>query len=174
MSWTNNERYRLVADVNSLFKTCQEIHGKGARLNFEIIKDALPAFYGPENVDLDPHAYIVTHPNNTHTEFKHVLEAIGYNVHELQMMFIPHITGAIYDDWSLRICIDLIKKLGEYDVATLVVGETDYSALVEYLTDQGKKVYVLSFETGKVKELYSGADELFFLENEAVYVKGGR
>ncbi|EQD24074.1 MAG: hypothetical protein D084_Lepto4C00601G0001 [Leptospirillum sp. Group IV 'UBA BS'] len=50
---------------------------------------------------------------------------------------------------DIGITIDMISKMGHYDAAVLISGDTDFVPLIQYLKDSLKLVYSLSLSRGE-------------------------
>ncbi|MCX6789073.1 MAG: NYN domain-containing protein [Candidatus Gribaldobacteria bacterium] len=66
---------------------------------------------------------------------------------------------------DVEITIDAIHNMQEYDIAVLFSGDADFLALVSYLRNSGKKVYIFSTEKNVSKELKTGGNGYFDLKN---------
>ncbi len=68
-------------------------------------------------------------------------------------------------DMDVELTIDAIHNLNKYDIAVLFTGDSDFLALVTYLQQKGKKVYVFSSKNNVSKELRSGGNGYFDVLN---------
>jgi uncharacterized LabA/DUF88 family protein len=62
---------------------------------------------------------------------------------------------------DVEITIDALHNIGEYDIAILFSGDSDFLALVAYLRRAGKKVYAFSSKNNISEELRTGGDGYF-------------
>jgi len=62
---------------------------------------------------------------------------------------------------DVEITIDALHHIGKYDAAVLFSGDADFLALVSYLRDHGKKVFVFSSKNNISQELRTGGDGYF-------------
>ena len=59
---------------------------------------------------------------------------------------------------DVELVIDAVNKVEKYDEAILFSGDSDFLALVRFIRNRGKKVYVYSTRTNISKELLTGGD----------------
>ena len=59
---------------------------------------------------------------------------------------------------DIEIIIDVLHHINKYDVAVLFTGDSDFIALVTYLRNHEKKVFVYSSESNISQELRTGTD----------------
>lgn len=62
---------------------------------------------------------------------------------------------------DVEITIDALHHIGKYDVAVLFSGDADFLALVSYLRNNGKQVYIFSSKNNVSQELRTGGDGYF-------------
>lgn len=65
---------------------------------------------------------------------------------------------------DVEITVDAIHNIRKYDIAILFSGDSDFLALVRYLKNVGKKVYIFSSEDNISHELRTGGDGYFDLK----------
>jgi len=160
-------RILLACDVPNVYKVCREEYGPNARVNFEILRDAVVSFAGNSIISLV--AYIITHPKATHYSFSEILAGTGYQVKERCIRYADEISGPLCGDWSLGLTIDALNRTDDFDTFILVVGDNDYEPLISEIKSRGKEVIVLTFESAAARVLYGAADRLFFLSESIVY-----
>ncbi len=61
-------------------------------------------------------------------------------------------------DMDVEITIDAIHHLGKYNIAVFFTGDSDFLALVSYLKNNNKKVYIFSSQNNISEELRTGGD----------------
>ena len=61
-------------------------------------------------------------------------------------------------DMDVEIAVDAMHHINKYDIALLFSGDSDFVALVSYLRNKDKTVYVYSSENNISHELRTGAD----------------
>ena len=59
---------------------------------------------------------------------------------------------------DVEITIDALHHLGKYDAAVFFTGDSDFLALVTYLRNHGKRVFIYSSKNNVSQELRTGAD----------------
>lgn len=62
---------------------------------------------------------------------------------------------------DVEITIDAVHHMKKYDAAVLFTGDSDFLALVTYLRQGGKKVYIFSSRNNISEELRTGGDKYF-------------
>lgn len=62
---------------------------------------------------------------------------------------------------DVEMTIDAIHNMQKYETAVLFSGDSDFLALVNYLRNDGKKVYIFSSRNNVSQELRTGADGYF-------------
>jgi uncharacterized LabA/DUF88 family protein len=82
--------------------------------------------------------------------------------------------GSRKADLDLTLTIDIVRRMGNIDVLTLVSGDGDYVPLVDYVRENGIRVEVYSFVESLAKELRIAADEWHDLHSlKAVHATTG-
>ena len=66
---------------------------------------------------------------------------------------------------DVEITIDALHNMNKYDVAVLFSGDADFLALVNYLKNRGKKVYIFSSKDNISRELKTGGNGYFDLKD---------
>jgi len=66
---------------------------------------------------------------------------------------------------DVEMTIDAIHNIGKYDIAVLFSGDADFLALVSYIRNGGKKVYIYSSKNNISHELKTGGDGYCDLRN---------
>jgi uncharacterized LabA/DUF88 family protein len=73
---------------------------------------------------------------------------------------------------DVEITIDALHYFKKYDIAVFFTGDSDFLALVTYLKNHGKKVFIFSSENNISQELRTGADGYTdVLETEDIWGK---
>lgn len=98
-----------------------------------------------------------------HKFFTYLSKGLGFIVQKKELKRI-----SIYTNDGMRIeekgnmdvemVIDAIHHVDSYDTAILFTGDSDFLALVTYLRNKGKTVYIFSTENNISSELRTGAD----------------
>jgi len=66
---------------------------------------------------------------------------------------------------DVEMTIDALHYIAKYNIAVLFSGDSDFLALVSYLRNRGKKVYIFSSKGSISEELKTGGDKYFDLRN---------
>lgn len=61
----------------------------------------------------------------------------------------------------MEMTIDALHNLNKYSIAIFFTGDSDFLALVTYIRNKGKKVYIFSSKNNVSQELRTGADKYF-------------
>lgn len=162
MPTIGSERVYVAVDAANLLRSCRDVHGHHARVDFQVLRD-LPCRLRGQDVTVQSVAYVVHDPARKVQTFSQVLHAYGYVVRARTMRHQKGILKPMHTDWDVGITIDALDKLDEYDTFVLVSGDGDFAQLLEYLRAKGKQTVVLSFEGTTSRLLYESADELHML-----------
>jgi len=163
-----DSRFYVACDVSNLFKACRDEFGDKARVDFKKLSGMVPKLVGTD-VHQDLVAYIVTNPEQQHKAFTKVLTTFGFRVRERFLRYEKAFLKPTRTDWDVGITIDAIDQIDEYDTFVLVSGDGDFSILLDYLKQRGKKTLVLTFENSTARSLYESADELIILDKNAIW-----
>ncbi|MFA5169800.1 MAG: NYN domain-containing protein [Candidatus Paceibacterota bacterium] len=98
-----------------------------------------------------------------HKFYTYLKKALGFIVIKKELKRISVITehGEAIEEkgnMDVEITIDSIHHLKKYDVAVFFTGDSDFLALVTYLKNHGKKVYIYSSKNNISQELKTGAN----------------
>ena len=66
---------------------------------------------------------------------------------------------------DVEITIDALHYIKKYDIAVLFSGDSDFLALVSYLRNRRKRVYIFSSQNSISEELKTGGDGYTDLKN---------
>ena len=162
---TTNAIYVFV-DASNLWEAFK---AKGRFLDFEkttkYIKEkfsgtSIKAFYytaypaeGTRNYSLD----------GKHKFFTYLKKALGFAVikKELKRISVINEHGEAIEEkgnMDVEMTIDAMLHFKKYDTAVFFTGDSDFLALVTYLKNHGKKVFIFSSENNVSQELRTGAD----------------
>src|SRR3989344_6320237 len=108
---------------------------------------------GTRNYDLD----------GKHKFFTYLKKALGFVVQKKELKRITTHTddGDVVQEkgnMDVEMTIDAMHYLSQYDVAILFSGDSDFLALVSYLKNAGKKVYIFSSKNNISQELRTGGN----------------
>ena len=98
-----------------------------------------------------------------HKFFTYLKKGLGFTVRkkELKRISITTAEGESTEEkgnMDVEITIDALHHAKKYDTAIFFSGDSDFLALVTYLRNGGKKIYVFSSKNNISQELRTGAD----------------
>ena len=105
-----------------------------------------------------------------HKFFTYLNKGLGYIVRkkELKRITTHSQNGDSIQEkgnMDVEMTIDIIHSLKEYDIAVLFSGDSDFLALVSYVKNNGRKVYIFSSKNKISQELRTGGDGYFDILN---------
>ncbi len=153
----------LVVDVQNLFYSVRDIHGRLARINFRRLYERCQERWQL----VDAAAYVaIGNPEQTRPFCQSLREA-GYRAVTSQI----EVDGKrIYEtDWDVGITVSVIEMLDQFDVLILASGDGDYQHLIKYLHKKKKKVVSVGFEKEISRALRKFADEVMYLEEKDIF-----
>lgn len=159
MSNLKNKEQRIAVfiDVQNLYHSAKNLYQ--ARANFgEILKLAVSG-----RKLIRAFAYVVRTKTGEEKPFFDALTNLGIEtrVKDLQEYY----GGLKKADWDVGIAVDAIKTSDGVDVIVLLSGDGDYTPLVEYLKNHGKRVEVIAFGKSTSTRLKEVADEFLNLDD---------
>jgi len=103
-----------------------------------------------------------------HRFYTYLKKGLGFTVRkkELKRISVIEKNGeAIIEkgNMDVELTIDVLHNVNKYDTAMLFNGDADFLALVNYLKNRGKKVYIFSTEGNISHELKTGGNGYFDL-----------
>ena len=101
-----------------------------------------------------------------HKFFTFLKKGLGFIVRkkELKRISVVTETGQSIEEkgnMDVEMTIDAIHHLKKYQTAVFFTGDSDFLALVTYLRNRGKKVYIFSSRNNISEELRTGGDGYF-------------
>lgn len=101
-----------------------------------------------------------------HKFFTFLKKGLGFIVRKKELKRISVITtnGESIEEkgnMDVEITIDAIHHIKKYNVAVFFSGDSDFLALISYLRNGGKKVYIFSSKNNISEELKTGSDGYF-------------
>lgn len=150
------QRIAVFIDVQNMYYSARNLYR--AKVNFsEILKTAV----GGRRL-VRAFGYVVRTKTGEEKPFFEALTKLGIEtrVRDLQEFY----GGLKKADWDVGIVIDAVRTAPSVDVISLVSGDGDFVALVEYLKNQGKRVEVIAFGRSASSRLKEVADEFMDLE----------
>lgn len=101
-----------------------------------------------------------------HKFFTYLKKGLNFTVRKKELKIITQHTelGDIKEEkgnMDVEMTIDAIHFCKKYEIAILFTGDSDFLALVNYLRNGGKKVYIFSSKNNVSQELRTGGDGYF-------------
>jgi len=108
--------------------------------------------------------------NGKHKFYTYLKKGLGFTVRkkELKRISIISENGESIKEkgnMDVEITIDTLHNINKYDIAVLFSGDADFLALVNYLKNRGKKVYIFSSKDNISHELKTGGNGYFDLKD---------
>lgn len=105
-----------------------------------------------------------------HKFFTYLKKGLGFTVRKKELKRISVISEngeSIIEkgNMDVEITIDAMHNIQKYDIAVFFSGDADFLALVNYLKNGGKKVYIFSSKDNISRELKTGGHGYFDLKN---------
>lgn len=150
------QRVAIFIDTNNLYHSAKNLYG--AKVNFkELLKVAIA-----ERKFIRALAYVIKTKTGEEKPFLEALKSLGIEIREKELQ--EYFGGLKKGNWDVGITVDAIKIAPSVDVVVLASGDGDFTPLVEYLKNLGKRVEVLAFGRTASSKLKEIADEFFDLE----------
>lgn len=108
--------------------------------------------------------------NGKHKFYTYLKKGLGFIVRKKELKRIVHhsdLGDSIQEkgNMDVEMTIDAIHHCKKYDIAVLFTGDSDFLALVNYLRNRDKKVFIFSSKNNVSQELRTGADKYFDVLN---------
>jgi uncharacterized LabA/DUF88 family protein len=108
--------------------------------------------------------------NGKHKFYTYLKKGLDFIVRKKELKRISIITKdgeSIVEkgNMDVEMTIDALHYINKYNIAILFSGDSDFLALVSYLRNRGKKVYIFSSQNSISEELKTGGDRYFDLKN---------
>ena len=108
--------------------------------------------------------------NGKHRFFTYLKKGLGFTVRKKELKRISTISEdgeSIIEkgNMDVEMTIDAIHNISKYDVAVLFSGDADFLALVNYIRNGGKKVFIYSSKDNISRELKTGSNGYYDLKN---------
>lgn len=105
-----------------------------------------------------------------HKFFTYLKKGLGFTVRKKELKRISIITKdgeSIIEkgNMDVEMTIDTIHNMDRYNIAILFSGDADFLALINYLKNSGKKVYIFSSKDNISHELKTGGNGYFDLRD---------
>lgn len=142
---------------------------KGKFFDYEKLKVYIRNKYNATNLEL---FYYTAYPadgtrdydlNGKHKFYTYLKKGVGCTVRKKELKRIKISTGdgdAVQEkgDMDVEITVDAIHYKNKYTKAIFFTGDSDFLALVKYIRNGNKKVYIFSSKNNISEELRTGAD----------------
>lgn len=151
-----NQRVAVLIDVQNLYHSARALFQK--RVNF---KELLETAVGDRQL-IRAFAYVVSTKTGEEKPFFEALSKLGIEIRVKELQ--EYYDGMKKADWDVGIAVDAIKTASIVDVIVLASGDGDYTPLVEYLKNQGRRVEVMAFGKSTSTKLREIADNFIDLD----------
>ena len=161
----NNVIYVFI-DASNLWEALKT---KGKFLNFEKIIKYIKKKFNGTNIKF---FYYTAYPaegtrsyslDGKHKFFTYLKKGLGFAVIKKELKRISVVDKNCESieekgNMDVEIAIDAIHHFQKYNTAVLFTGDSDFLALITYLKNHGKKVFIFSSRNNISQELRTGAD----------------
>lgn len=162
----SNPKVYVFIDASNLWATQK---AKGKMFDFEKLKALLKSKYKATSIDI---FYYSAYPaegtrdynlDAKHKFFTYLKKGLNFTVRkkELKRITVHTDNGDAIEEkgnMDVEMVIDALNFISKYDVAIFFSGDSDFLALVNYLKQKGKKVYIYSSRNNISQELRTGGD----------------
>lgn len=145
---------------------------KGRMFDYQKLKSFLKAKFTASAIEV---FYYTAYPadgtrdysiDGKHKFFTYLKKGLGFTVRkkELKRITIHSSEGDAIEEkgnMDVELTIDALHYMRKYDAAILFTGDSDFLALVTYLKNGGKKVFIFSSNNNVSQELRTGGDGYF-------------
>jgi uncharacterized LabA/DUF88 family protein len=151
-----NQRVAVFIDVQNLYHSARAIYQK--RVNF---KELVETAVGDRQL-IRSFAYVVSTKTGEEKPFFDALTKLGIEIRVKELQ--EYYGGVKKADWDVGIAVDAIKTAEVVDAIVLASGDGDYTPLVEYLKNRGRRVEVIAFGKSTSSKLREMADSFVDLD----------
>ncbi len=144
-----DQRVGIFVDVQNMFYTAK--HKYNRKLDFKRLIESIAR----KRRIVRAMAYIIEAPEIDQSQFKHVMEELGFELRIKDLRV--RADGTAKGDWDMGIAIDTISMRDKIDVVALVSGDGDFTDLVYMLRSDGIRVEVYSFPSNTAEDLKRAA-----------------
>lgn len=164
-STTNNVVYVFIdaANVWNVVKSAKKF------VEYKNLKNYFKKNFNASNVEI---FYYDAYPkdgtrnydlNGKHRFFTYLKKGLGFTVRKKELKRISVISEngeSIIEkgNMDVEMTIDIIHNMSKYNIAVLFSGDADFLALISYIRNGGKKVYIYSSKNNISRELKTGGD----------------
>lgn len=168
-SSSNTQTVYVFIDASNLWEA-QKVRGRF--FNFEKLRDFLKKKFHAAAIKV---FYYTAYPadgtreynlDGKHKFYTYLEKGLGFSVRKKELKRIHVVTEAGQSieekgNMDVEITVDAIHHIQKYDLVVLFSGDSDFLALVTYLRNRGKRVYIFSSKNNISEELRTGGDGYF-------------
>ncbi|MDQ5953000.1 MAG: hypothetical protein QG669_115 [Patescibacteria group bacterium] len=166
----NGKIIYVFIDASNLW---QAQKAKGRMFDYEKLKSFLKSKFNAFEIKI---FYYTAYPkegtrdqnqDGKHKFFTYLKKGLGFTVRKKELKRIITHDDVFGDsvqekgNMDVEMTIDAIHFCKKYDYAVLFTGDSDFLALVNYIKNGGKKVYIFSSKNNVSQELRTGGDGYF-------------
>ena len=99
--------------------------------------------------------------NKKQEKFFKIMNKFGYIVKTKEVKWIKDISGKVLKgkgNLDVELVLDLTHSIGDYEIAILLSGDSDFAPAITFIQNLGKKVIVISSRNHVSKELIDESD----------------
>jgi uncharacterized LabA/DUF88 family protein len=144
-----DQRIGIFVDVQNMFYTAK--HKYNRKIDYRKLIEAVAR----KRRVIRALAYMVQAPEIDQSQFKHILEELGFELRIKDLRI--RADGTAKGDWDMGIAIDTISMRDKLDVVALVSGDGDFTELVHMLRSSGIRVEVYGFPSNTADDLKRAA-----------------
>ncbi|NOQ53928.1 MAG: NYN domain-containing protein [Thermoplasmata archaeon] len=163
-------RVMAFIDGSNLFYSAKD---EDLRIDFRSFRDLLadPTIYGEEIRFIRPYYYGSTAGYQPQDSFHQRLMQMGYDTRILPLRQKGDLR--IEKGVDVWLAVDMVNfaARGQYDIAVLVSGDSDYLPACRMVKDWGKTLFLVTFERSCAQELRLVADAFIDLTSRAPQLK---
>ncbi len=158
MKKSKEQRVGVFIDVQNLYHTAKNVYK--TRVNFgQILKSAVDG-----RRLIRSFAYVIRTKSGDEKAFFGALSELGIEIRDKDLKEFH--SGVKKANWDIGLAVDAIRVAPSLDAIVIVSGDGDFSPMVEYLKNQGKRVEVVAFGKTTAQELIEVADEFVDLDQD--------
>ena len=166
---SNQKSVYVFIDASNLW---QAQKAKGKLFDYEKLKKYLKEKFAADELQV---FYYSAYPangtrdydlNGKHKFFTYLSKGLGFQVRkkELKRITVTTDCGVVVQEkgnMDVELTIDALHHREKYDAAVFFTGDSDFLALVTYLKNSGKKIFIFSSKNNVSQELRTGGDGYF-------------
>lgn len=170
---TNRSEVNIVYVFIDASNLWQAQKAKGLMFDYEKLKAFLKTKFNASTIQV---FYYTAYPadgtrdydlDGKHRFFTYLKKGLGFVVQKKELKRIMIHSDKLGDsvqekgNMDVEMTIDVIHHMNKYGTAVFFTGDSDFLALVTYLKNRGKKVYIFSSKNNVSQELRTGGDGYF-------------